>query len=69
MPRMYGLAAIRLLAHPATGAPIDVLVVTTMTDAQAIKLTRDGEAGAQRRGQGAAARPDASSVSLAWLDR
>jgi DNA-binding NarL/FixJ family response regulator len=29
MPRMDGLAATRLLAHPATGAPIDVLVVTT----------------------------------------
>jgi DNA-binding NarL/FixJ family response regulator len=29
MPHMDGLAATRLLAHPATGAPIDVLVVTT----------------------------------------
>jgi DNA-binding NarL/FixJ family response regulator len=29
MPRMDGLAATRLLAHPASGAPIDVLVVTT----------------------------------------
>jgi len=29
MPRMDGLAATRLLAHPATGEPTDVLVLTT----------------------------------------
>jgi DNA-binding NarL/FixJ family response regulator len=46
MPRMDGLAATRLLAHPATGAPIDVLVVTTFDlDEVVFAALRAGAAG------------------------
>jgi DNA-binding NarL/FixJ family response regulator len=46
MPRMDGLAATRLLAHPATGAPIDVLVVTTFDlDEIVFAALRAGAAG------------------------
>jgi DNA-binding NarL/FixJ family response regulator len=43
---MDGLAATRLLAHPATGAPIDVLVVTTFDhDEVVFAALRAGAAG------------------------
>ena len=46
MPRMDGLAATRLLAHPATGPPIDVLVVTTFDlDEVVFAALRAGAAG------------------------
>ena len=46
MPRMDGLAATRLLAHPATGQPIDVLVVTTFDlDEVVFAALRAGAAG------------------------
>jgi DNA-binding NarL/FixJ family response regulator len=46
MPRMDGLAATRLLAHPATGAPIDVLVLTTFDlDEVVFSALRAGAAG------------------------
>jgi DNA-binding NarL/FixJ family response regulator len=46
MPRMDGLAATRLLAHPATGAPIDVLVLTTFDlDEVVFAALRAGAAG------------------------
>jgi len=46
MPRMDGLAATRLLAHPATGTPIDVLVVTTFDlDEIVFAALRAGAAG------------------------
>jgi DNA-binding NarL/FixJ family response regulator len=46
MPRMDGLAATRLLAHPASGAPIDVLVVTTFDlDEVVFAALRAGAAG------------------------
>ncbi len=46
MPRMDGLAATRLLAHPATGPPIDVLVVTTFDlDEVVFDALRAGAAG------------------------
>src|SRR4051812_27847647 len=46
MPRMDGLAATRLLAHPAAGAPIDVLVVTTFDhDEVVFAALRAGAAG------------------------
>jgi DNA-binding NarL/FixJ family response regulator len=46
MPRMDGLAATRLLAHPATGEPIDVLVVTTFDlDEVVFAALRAGAAG------------------------
>ena len=46
MPRMDGLAATRLLAHPAAGAPIDVLVVTTFDhDDVVFAALRAGAAG------------------------
>src|SRR3954449_9785814 len=46
MPRMDGLAATRLLAHPATGSPIDVLVVTTFDlDEVVFTSLRAGAAG------------------------
>ena len=46
MPRMDGLAATRLLAHPAGGAPIDVLVVTTFDlDEVVFAALRAGAAG------------------------
>jgi DNA-binding NarL/FixJ family response regulator len=46
MPRMDGLAATRLLAHPAVGPPIDVLVVTTFDlDEVVFAALRAGAAG------------------------
>ena len=46
MPRMDGLAATRLLAHPAAGDPIDVLVVTTFDlDEVVFAALRAGAAG------------------------
>jgi DNA-binding NarL/FixJ family response regulator len=46
MPRMDGLAATRLLTHPATGTPIDVLVVTTFDhDEVVFAALRAGAAG------------------------
>ena len=46
MPRMDGLAATRLLAHPAAGDPIDVLVVTTFDlDDVVFAALRAGAAG------------------------
>jgi DNA-binding NarL/FixJ family response regulator len=46
MPRMDGLAATRLLTHPATGEPIDVLVVTTFDlDEVVFGALRAGAAG------------------------
>ena len=46
MPRMDGIAATRLLAHPATGPPIDVLVVTTFDlDEVVFDALRAGAAG------------------------
>ena len=46
MPRMDGLAATRLLAHPATGDPTDVLVVTTFDlDEVVFAALRAGAAG------------------------
>ena len=46
MPRMDGLAATRLLAYPASGAPIDVLVVTTFDlDDVVFAALRAGAAG------------------------
>src|SRR3954449_785338 len=46
MPRMDGIAATRLLAHPATGPPIDVLVVTTFDlDDVVFAALRAGAAG------------------------
>ena len=46
MPRMDGIAATRLLAHPATGGPIDVLVVTTFDlDEVVFAALRAGAAG------------------------
>ena len=46
MPRMDGIAATRLLAHPATGSPIDVLVVTTFDlDEVVFDALRAGAAG------------------------
>ena len=46
MPRMDGLAATRLLAHPASGAAIDVLVVTTFDlDEVVFAALRAGAAG------------------------
>jgi DNA-binding NarL/FixJ family response regulator len=46
MPRMDGLAATRLLAHPAAGTPIDVLVVTTFDhDDVVFAALRAGAAG------------------------
>jgi DNA-binding NarL/FixJ family response regulator len=46
MPRMDGIAATRLLAHPATGPPIDVLVVTTFDlDEVVFEALRAGAAG------------------------
>src|SRR5919112_4317907 len=46
MPRMDGLAATRLLAHPAEGDPIDVLVVTTFDlDDVVFAALRAGAAG------------------------
>ena len=46
MPRMDGLAATRLLAHPAAGPPIDVLVVTTFDhDEVVFAALRAGAAG------------------------
>jgi DNA-binding NarL/FixJ family response regulator len=46
MPRMDGLAATRLLAHPAAGEPIDVLVVTTFDlDDVVFAALRAGAAG------------------------
>ena len=46
MPRMDGIAATRLLTHPATGAPIDVLVVTTFDlDEVVFDALRAGAAG------------------------
>ncbi len=46
MPRMDGLAATRLLAHPASGPPIDVLVVTTFDlDEVVFAALRAGAAG------------------------
>jgi DNA-binding NarL/FixJ family response regulator len=46
MPRMDGLAATRLLAHPADGEPIDVLVVTTFDhDEVVFAALRAGAAG------------------------
>ncbi len=46
MPRMDGLAATRLLAHPASGDPIDVLVVTTFDlDDVVFAALRAGAAG------------------------
>src|SRR4051794_41684658 len=46
MPRMDALAAPRLLAHPATGEPIDVLVVTTFDlDEVVFAALRAGAAG------------------------
>jgi DNA-binding NarL/FixJ family response regulator len=46
MPRMDGLAATRLLANPASGEPIDVLVVTTFDlDDVVFAALRAGAAG------------------------
>jgi len=46
MPRMDGVAATRLLAHPAAGEPIDVLVVTTFDhDEVVFSALRAGAAG------------------------
>ena len=46
MPRMDGLAATRPVAHPATGEPIDVLVVTTFDhDEVGFAALRAGAAG------------------------
>jgi DNA-binding NarL/FixJ family response regulator len=46
MPRMDGLAATRLLAHPASGEPIDVLVLTTFDlDEVVFGALRAGAAG------------------------